>query len=110
MFLIHVFLGIAFILAPETVTGGSQDIPPPFFGWIFLIMGSFAFLSGWTMAVCLLFAARFIKRRTHHLFCIIVAGFSCLVFPFGTALGVFTLIVLMRPQVKAAFLTTMKRR
>ena len=109
MFLMHVFIGLAFILSPTSLVGNAGEVPPPFFGWMFLIMGSIAFLSGWTIAVCLLFAARFIQRRTHHLFCVIVAGFSCLSFPFGTVLGIFTLIVLLRPQVKEAFLRVPKR-
>jgi hypothetical protein len=103
MFLIHIAIGLMFIVSPSSIGGKAADLPPPFFGWIFLLAGSFAFISGWTMAVCLLFAAGFLRRRTHHLFCIVIAGLSCLFFPFGTALGVFSLIVLLRPSVKAVF-------
>ena len=37
------------------------------------------------------------------LVCMIVAGLSCMMMPFGTVLGVFTLLVLLKPQVKALF-------
>ena len=42
-----------------------------------------------------------LQRR--YLLCMIVAGLACLFTPIGTILGVFTLVVLLRPQVKAAF-------
>jgi hypothetical protein len=32
-----------------------------------------------------------------------MAGVACLFMPFGTVLGIFTIIVLVRPQVKALF-------
>jgi hypothetical protein len=51
----------------------------------------------------ILTAGRFLARRKHHLFCLVVAGVECLFFPFGTVLGVFTIIVLMRPSVQQAF-------
>ena len=37
------------------------------------------------------------------LFCIVVAGVECMIMPFGTVLGVFTLIMLMKDSVKALF-------
>jgi len=37
------------------------------------------------------------------MFCLIVAGIICIFMPLGTILGVFTIIVLVRPSVKAMF-------
>jgi hypothetical protein len=39
-------------------------------------------------------AAWCIKHRKSRVFCMVVAGVSCLEFPYGTALGVFSFIVL----------------
>lgn len=103
MFLIHILVGLSFLASPATFADQAQDLPPPFFGWLFLGVGSFALLSGWSVAFCIFLAGRFIAQRKHHLFCLIIAGLSCMFFPFGTALGIFTLIVLLRPSVKAAF-------
>jgi hypothetical protein len=64
--------------------------------------GAFA-LAGWTLAAFVFAAGRCIKRRKRHLFCIIVAGVSCLFMPFRTALGVCSFMVLSRPSVKALF-------
>jgi hypothetical protein len=60
-------------------------------------------LAGATYVVLVALAGRFIARRHHWMFCIVMAGLSCAFFPFGTVLGVFTIVVLSRSDVKAAF-------
>ena len=54
-------------------------------------------------AVLVLIAGRFLGRRTHHLYCLVMAGIECCFMPFGTILGVFTIVVLLRPSVKTLF-------
>jgi hypothetical protein len=44
-----------------------------------------------------------IKKRKNRTFSFVVAAMNCLQFPFGTALGVFTFIVLARPTVKSSY-------
>ena len=60
-------------------------------------------LAGWTFAICLFSAARFLAGRTHYVFCYVIACIACVFVPLGTALGVFTIIVLVRPSVKSMF-------
>ena len=64
-------------------------------------------LLGWTLALCVLVAGRCIARRKCYVFCNIVAGLMAVTcMPLGTALGGFTIFVLQRPSVKAAFGTS----
>ncbi len=100
--IIYLILGILFLIAPHRM-GGSPP-PPPFLGWIFIIMGGGFILVGWAFAVCVILAGRFIVRHKHYIFCLVIASLNCLFMPFGTILGVFTIIVLMRPSVKAMFI------
>jgi hypothetical protein len=102
LFLIHVSMGIMMITSPSTMSGSGPP-PPPFMGWMFLMIGSGAVLAGWTFAAFIITAGRFLARRKHHLFCLIMAGVSCAWAPLGTVLGVFTIIVLLRPSVKELF-------
>jgi hypothetical protein len=44
-----------------------------------------------------------LSRRQAYTFCLVIAAFECLSFPLGTALGVFTIVVLLRDSVKAGF-------
>jgi hypothetical protein len=101
-FIIHVVLGLFFILAPH-LFGQGKEQPPAFLGWVFFFLGSFFILLGWTFAALTLIAGRCIARRTHYTFCFIWACVECLSIPFGTALGVCTILVLNRVSVKELF-------
>jgi len=102
--IIHVILGFLFLHRPSLFPGaGQQPIPLEMMGTLFIVIGGAVILIGWVSALLVLLAGRFLARRRHYTFCVIVAGLSCLSFPFGTALGVFSLVVLLRPSVKPLF-------
>jgi hypothetical protein len=44
-----------------------------------------------------------IRNRRWWTFCYLTGWGECLMFPFGTVLGIFTIIVLSRPSVKLLF-------
>ena len=81
----------------------DQEPPPAFLAWIFIAMGVLFFLAGWAMASCILIAGRSLARQRHYWFAFVVACIECLFMPFGTILGVFTIIVLSREAVKTLF-------
>jgi hypothetical protein len=90
-------------LAPEKF-GAPQNQPPAFFGWFMVGIALLFILAGWAFAVVVFLAGRFIASRKHYTFCFVVACIECMFMPFGTVLGVFTIIVLMRQSVKNLFL------
>ncbi len=45
----------------------------------------------------------FLWQRRHRVYSIVTAGLDCLQIPFGTALGVFTLLVLSRDSVRQLY-------
>lgn len=55
------------------------------------------------MGVLDLIVARALPKAEQRTLTMVVAGFSCLSFPLGTALGVFTFIVLNRPSVQVLY-------
>jgi hypothetical protein len=78
--------------------------PPPqaifgMFQIFYAIMGFF--LTG--CCVVNVLSARFLRQRRHRVFSIVVAGLNCLHMPIGTVLGVFTIILLCRDSVVAAY-------
>jgi hypothetical protein len=81
--------------------------PPPFdptqffhaFVWFYLFMGLWGVLS----LVANLASACCIRARKHRFFSMVVAGFNCINLPFGTGLGICTLIVLLRPTMPALY-------
>jgi hypothetical protein len=100
--IIHVVLGLVFIIAPQTF-GHGNDQPPAFLCWLFVILGGFLILFGWAFAILALMTGGCIGRRKHYTFCLVVACIECLSVPFGTVLGIFTLLVLNRASVKELF-------
>lgn len=101
--LLYVALGLAMVFAPQSMSGKSGDRPPAIVGWVFSCMGVGMFLFGLAAAACIMYAGRCISRRRRYWFVFILACIQCCFFPFGTALGVFTILVLSRPSVKTLF-------
>jgi hypothetical protein len=99
---IHVFIGLA-LVSGKFIKDNNGSGPPPIFGWLFVIMGAAFILTGWSIAVCMLIAGRKLNRRKHRMFCMVVAGIECMLMPFGTILGVFTLIALNKDSTKEIF-------
>ena len=102
--IIHLIAGIFILSAPEKMAG--NQLPPIWFGLFFVVLASVMILGGWIMAATILYAGRCLVRRKKYTFCMVIAGVSCLFMPFGTILGVFTIIVLLRPTVKELFAAT----
>ena len=104
--LIHVGLGVAALtgVMPIESNGGTASLGETrLFGWMFIGIGSVLILCGLTLAGFMAYAGRCLARQQRHTLCLVVAALSCMLMPLGTVLGVFTLIVLLRPAVKAAF-------
>jgi hypothetical protein len=100
--IIHLIVGLVLIFASHHATGRG-DLPPAFIGWFLVIFAGMFILLGWTFAAFVLTTGRFLARRKHYLFCLVMGGVECLFMPFGTILGVFTILVLMREPVKQLF-------
>jgi hypothetical protein len=106
--LLYVFMGVVasemIRLAPET-SAKPAGPPPALIGWFFAAIGLAFFAIACTFAILKFRAASNLKRRRSRIFCMVVAGLSCLEFPYGTALGVFTFIALSRASVVRLFET-----
>ncbi len=102
--LIYTAIGVTFIFVARHGTARpGEELPPEFLGWIFAVLGSALFLTGMAMAICILIAGRSLALRRRYSFALVMACIECLFVPFGTILGVFTIIVLSRESVKPLF-------
>jgi hypothetical protein len=97
--LIHLTVGIGLVIA--SLTEHSADAPPIFIGIFFIVVAGGLILLGWAFAVCILLAGRFISK--YYTYCLVIAGVECMFNPFGTVLGIFTILTLVRPSVKELF-------
>ena len=90
------------VMSPEMLAQSPNPPPPEFlqmFVWFYLFFGAMMIVGG----VLNLLAANNLRKRRSRMFCMVVAGLNCLQFPFGTVLGVFTLVTLGRDSVRAMF-------
>ena len=98
----HFTIGVAMLVG--SLTGPREDSPMALFGLLFAAIAGGLMLFGWTFAGFIVAAGRFLAARKNYMFCLAMAGVECIFTPFGTVLGVFTIITLVRPTVKALFI------
>ena len=100
---LHYMIMSSFLFNPE-MWKGQEGGPPPeaffsIFKWFYMFMALFFIIGG----ISNLLTGLWIRRRQHRWFSIVIAALNCFQVPFGTILGVFTLIVLMRPSVRELY-------
>jgi hypothetical protein len=96
----YVVFGLVAVIAG---TQQNQGGPPAFVGGMFMLIGIVFVVLGATVGGLTIWAGRCLAQRKRYTLCFAMACVSCLSVPLGTALGVFTIIVLQRPTVKAMF-------
>jgi hypothetical protein len=106
IFIIHLVMGIVMLVHPEILRGSHGELPPKFLGVLFIVLGAVLITAGWALGGCMIAAGRLLAGRRKYMFCFVTAAIGCIFTPFGTVLGIFTLIVLSRPSVKALFNTS----
>jgi uncharacterized membrane protein YedE/YeeE len=102
--LLYTALGVIFIFAARDGTAKpGEELPPEFLGWLFAVIGSLLFVIGIVMAIFIFIAGRSLALRKRYTFALVIACVECLFVPFGTILGVFTIVALSRDSAKALF-------
>jgi hypothetical protein len=98
--LVYVALGLAMALSPEFAQNRPPDRgPPPALGFAIAALGGTCVCGGLLMGGLTIYSGRAMQQRRHNTLSLVIAALLCLWIPFGTLLGVFTFIVLMRPSV-----------
>lgn len=101
--LLYVFIGIASFNSPMFTQNDPNAPPPEFFGWMFVAMGGLVAVMSLVFGILYLCCAVSLQRRRKRTLCFVVSCIACLSIPLGTALGVFTIITLNKPQVRRLF-------
>lgn len=97
----HLLIGVAMITGWHDFA--TEEPMADVMGWFFVVFAGAFILAGWSFAVCLALAGRYLSQRRKYTFCLVMAGVACAFGPFGTVLGVFTIILLVRDSVKELF-------
>jgi hypothetical protein len=103
-FLLLHFLIMSTVFSNPEMWKHSHSGPPPrqimalfiwfylFFGGMLTVFATLNFLSG-----------LFLHQRKHRVFSLVVGGINCVQIPFGTVLGIFSIIVLSRSSIRQNF-------
>jgi uncharacterized membrane protein YozB (DUF420 family) len=100
------FVFLHFFFSNPAFMGNQKGGPPPvavfrFFLVFFVFFGALLVL----LAILNVMSGFFLRERKHRTFSLVIAAIDCMQFPLGTALGVFTFIVLTRESVRKLYET-----
>ena len=98
---VHLLVGIGMVSG--FFTDPKDPFPFSLVGWIFITFASCWIVFGLAFSSCMVMAGRCLRQRRKYKFCLVMAGLACIFMPFGTVLGVFTIITLTSESVKALF-------
>ena len=127
--LIHFFLILGFSFIPESqwntstrspsaaqqaspmpLPGASPSAntnqgPPAIMFRIFAGVIGVIIIGGWVLGALTAYAGHCIKKRKHKVFIYVMAAINCIWIPYGTLLGIATIILFQWPEVQAQFKT-----
>jgi hypothetical protein len=123
-FLLHFFMFLGFSFMPESAwnpppkpaaTVASLSVtpspaarpvnqgPPVIMFRIFAAATGVIILLGWTFGGLTIYAGHCVQKRTHRLFIYVMAALNCPFLPWGTLLGIATLMLLQTPVAQREF-------
>jgi hypothetical protein len=70
---------------------------------IFAAVIGLIIICGWTLGALTAYAGHCIKKRKQKLFIYIMAAINCIWIPYGTLLGIATILLFQWPEVRAEF-------
>lgn len=101
------FAGWAIKHAPQEQSGTQPqvdpEIPAAMFEWMFGVIGGVLMAAALTVAVLCFLSGRALANRRSRTLSLVVAGILCMTGLFGIALGVFTFIVLLKPETERLY-------
>jgi len=96
-------IGLGGFLNSDFIQHGEETPPPEVLGGIFQVMGWVLFAVLEAFGILVISSGRWITKGRNRIGSMVIAGFCCLSFPVGTALGIFTFVVLANEEVKRTY-------
>ena len=101
--MIFLIAGSLLFSAAIPLAQARSKVDPHAFGLLFLGIAIAAILAALGTALATFLTARYLRDHRRRTFCIVMAACTCIYIPWGTIIGVCTIMVLNRPSVKALF-------
>jgi hypothetical protein len=97
--IMHAVMSDPKVFAQAKGTGPDPVAMFQVFRWVYLVMGVLCVVGG----ICNVLSGLFIRVRKHRVFSLIVAGLNAIHVPIGTALAVFTFVMLLKDSVRDSY-------
>lgn len=103
--LFYIAMGIAFASGAMEGTAPTSPGDPPtgVIGGVMIVLGLGILALCLTLVILNFMAAGGLANGRRRTLCQVISAINCISIPFGTLLGIFTLLVLARPSVAAYF-------
>lgn len=98
--LFWVFAGVLAAMDSTALEDFAIGNAPPGAGYVAAIFGGAVMFLGCMLGALTMLSGRYIKQRTRRKFSMAMALVNCVIFPYGTALGVADIVALTNEQVK----------
>ncbi|HCO22723.1 hypothetical protein [Gimesia maris] len=106
--ILNIFVTLIFYWVVKDLSDATRDYlgqtRPELEVSLMIGFGVIFYLIGFAILFCIILAGQSLARYENYRFCLIVAICECPIFPFGTLLGIATIVVLLRDSVKQLFL------
>ncbi len=93
-----IYLGMGILIASGELESAKGTPPPAEIGWIFGAVGIVFTLVFLTIGLLAIKTGTNIRKRKNRTFCIVIDSILCMMIPLGTIVGIFGLVLLMKPE------------
>ena len=81
----------------------GEEVPLQLIGTVLIVIALLWMVSAAVYGICMILSGRALAGQRRYMFSLVMAAISCAFIPFGTVLGVFTILVLMKDDVRALY-------
>ena len=98
-----IYMAIGYLIATGAIDSAKSEPPPEVMGWIFSGLGLVFTVVLLTLGILVLRTGLNFMKKRNRTFCIVIDAILCLMMPFGTIVGIFGLVLLMKPETEELF-------
>ena len=98
---IHLTIGTLMVSGEMGKAG--EEVPLQLIGTVLIVIALLWMVSAAVYGICMILSGRALAGQRRYMFSLVMAAISCAFIPFGTVLGVFTILVLMKDDVRALY-------
>lgn len=98
-----IYMALGYMITSGAIDSPKSEPPPEILGWILSFAGLVFAVVLLTLGILVLKTGFNLMKKRSRTFCIVIDAILCLMIPFGTIVGIFGLVLLMKPETEELF-------